>query len=78
MSEEPADYGASIRAAVGDQPTVIKLATFTLVDGQWDIQLWVNSAKPVNAKVYRLKVRVPDELTGEVAATVAVSPGKTG
>ena len=49
---------------------VEKWLTFTLTDSLWDIQLWANSAKPVNAKLYRLKVRVPDELSGEVAAMV--------
>ena len=43
---------------------------FTLIDGNWDIQLWVDSAKPVNAKVYRLRIKVPAELVGETQATV--------
>jgi hypothetical protein len=36
--------------------------TFTLIDGRWDIQLWVDSAKPISAKVYRLRIKVPAEL----------------
>jgi hypothetical protein len=49
---------------------VEKWLTFTLTDGQWDIQLWGNAATPVSGKLYRLKVRVPAELIGEVVATV--------
>jgi len=45
---------------------------FTLIDGNWDIQLWVDSAKPVNAKVYRLRIKVPAELVGEAAAEAMV------
>jgi hypothetical protein len=48
-----------------------KWLTFTLIDGRWNIQLWADSAKPVNAKVYRLKVKVPPELVGKVEATVS-------
>jgi hypothetical protein len=33
--------------------------------------MWQDSAKPVSAKVYRLKVRVPDELVSEAQATVS-------
>jgi hypothetical protein len=47
-----------------------KWLAFTLVDGKWDIQLWANSAKPVSGKVYRLRVKVPAELIGEMAAEV--------
>ena len=47
-----------------------KWLTFTLVDGKWDIQLWTDAAKPVNAKVYRLRIKVLAELIGEVAAEV--------
>ena len=54
-----------------DQIIVEKWLTFTLVDGRWDIQPWADSAKPVSAKVYRLRGKVPDELIGEVAAIVA-------
>ena len=43
---------------------------FTLIDGKRDIQLWGDSAKPVSAKVYRLRIKVPPELLGEVAAEV--------
>ena len=53
-------------------PIIKKWLTLTLVDGRWDIQLWADSAKPVNAKVYRLKVKGPDELVGEAQATVGV------
>ena len=45
-----------------------KWLTFTLIDGRWDIQLWSDSAKPVSAKVYRLKVKLPAELIGEAVA----------
>ena len=48
-----------------------KWLTYTLIDGNWDIQLWVDSAKPISAKVYRLRIKVPVELIGEVAATVS-------
>jgi hypothetical protein len=41
-----------------------KWLTFTLVDGEWDIQLWADSAK-----VYRLRIKVPAELIGEAEAT---------
>ena len=34
---------------------------FTLVDASLGERLCVGSAKPVNAKVYRLKVKVPTE-----------------
>jgi hypothetical protein len=44
---------------------VEKWLTFTLTDGQWDIQLWANGAKPVTGKVYRLRVPVPAELIGQ-------------
>ena len=47
--------------------------TFTLIDGRWDIQLWADSAKPVSAKVYRLRINVPAELMGEAEATVSES-----
>ena len=30
-----------------------------------------DSAKPINAKVYRLRVKVPAELVGEAEATVS-------
>jgi hypothetical protein len=49
---------------------VEKWLTFTLIDGRRDIQLWTASAVPVNGKVYRLKVRVSDELNGEVVVTL--------
>ena len=53
------------------EPIIIeRWLTFTLIDGKWDIQLWADNAKPVNAKVYRFKVAVPAELIGEVAAEV--------
>jgi hypothetical protein len=42
-----------------------KWLTFTLIDGKWDIQFWADSAKLVSAKVYRLRIKVPDELLGE-------------
>lgn len=48
--------------------------TFTLShDGRWDIQLWSDAAKPVNAKLYRLKVAVPAELIGDAQAAVSMS-----
>ena len=35
----------------------------------WEkFRLCVGSAKPVNAKVYRLRVKVPAELIGEIEA----------
>ena len=49
---------------------VEKWLTFTLIDGKWDIQLWTDSAKPVGTKVYKLHIKVPPELLGEVDATV--------
>ena len=49
---------------------VEKWLTFTPIGGRWDIQLWADSAKPVSAKVYRLRIKVPAELIGEVAAEV--------
>jgi len=53
------------------EPIIIeRWLTFTLIDGHWDIQLWADSAKPVSAKVYRLRIKVPAELIGEVAAEV--------
>ena len=48
---------------------VEKLLTFTLVDSRWDIQLWADSAKPVSAKVCRLRIKVPAELIGEAEVT---------
>ena len=33
-------------------------------------RLWPDSAKPVSAKVYRLRITVPDELIGEAEAIV--------
>ena len=42
-----------------------KWLTFTLIDGEWDIQLWADSTK-----VYKLRIKVPAELLGEVAAEV--------
>ena len=53
---------------------VEKWLTFTLIGGRWDIQLWADSAKPVSGKVYRLRIKVPAELIGEVAATVSDGP----
>ena len=44
--------------------------TFHLADGEWSIALWVDSARPISAKVYRLTLRVPTELIGEAQATV--------
>jgi len=41
-----------------------KWLTFTLIDGQWDIQLWASGATPVSGKLYRLRVPVPAELIG--------------
>ena len=51
-----------------DEIHIEKWLTFTLIDGRWDIQLWPDSAKPVNAKV-----KVPAELMGEAQATVSES-----
>jgi hypothetical protein len=56
---------------------VEKWLAFTLIDGHWDIQLWADSAKPVSAKVYRLRIKVPPELIGEVAAEVRESSAST-
>ena len=50
-----------------------KWLTFTLIDGRWDIQLWADNSKPVRGKVYRLRIKVPDELIGEAEATVSES-----
>jgi hypothetical protein len=47
---------------------------FTLIDGKRDIQLWGDSAKPVSAKVYRLRIKVPAELVGEAEAKLSESP----
>ena len=47
--------------------------TFRLVDGRWQIAMWQDAAKPVSAKVYRLRIKVPAELLGEVAAEVSES-----
>jgi hypothetical protein len=49
------------------------VAHITLIDDKWDIQLWADSAKPVSAKVYRLRIKVPDELIGDVEAEVSES-----
>jgi hypothetical protein len=46
------------------------VANITLIDGRWDIQLWADNAKPISAKVYRLRIKVPAELIGEVAAVL--------
>ena len=56
-----------------DEIIIEKWLTFTLIDGKWDIQLWTDSAKPVSAKVYRLRVKVPAELVGEVVAEAIAS-----
>ncbi len=56
-----------------DQIYVEKWLTFTLIDGKWDIQLWADSAKPVNAKMYRLHIKVPTELVGKAQVTVSES-----
>ena len=48
-----------------------KWLIFTLIAGRWDIQLWVDSAKPVSGKVYRLRIKVPAELIGEAEATAS-------
>jgi hypothetical protein len=45
-----------------------KLLTFTLIDGNWDIQLWQHSAKPVSARFTGYASRCPMELIGEVEA----------
>jgi hypothetical protein len=36
-----------------DKIYIERWLTFTLVDGEWNIQLWADSAKPASAKVYR-------------------------
>ena len=41
-----------------------------LIFNQKNLTQNADSAKPVSAKVYRLRVRVPEELVGEVAAEV--------
>ena len=48
--------------------------TFHLVDGRWQIAMWTDSAKPVSAKVYRLRIKVPAELVGEAEAKLSESP----
>lgn len=43
---------------------VERLATFTVKDGEFDIQLWADGYRPLTGKVYRIKVPVPAELLG--------------
>lgn len=47
------------------KPYVERLATFTVKDGEFDIQLWAEGYRPLTGKVYRIKVPVPAELVGE-------------
>ena len=54
-----------------DETIIEKWLTFTLVDGEWDIQLRADSARPVSAKVYRLRIKLPAELIGEAEATAS-------
>jgi hypothetical protein len=38
--------------------------------GRWQIAMWQDAARPVAAKLYRLRIKVPAELVGETQATV--------
>ena len=60
-----------------DEIYIEKWLTFTLIDGRWDIQLWADSAKPVSGKVYRLCIKVPAEVVGEMAAETTQAQDET-
>src|SRR5215467_11916346 len=42
------------------------------------LQLWADSAKPVSARVYKLRITVPAELIGEAEAIASDTEKKNG
>ena len=50
MSETPASYGSVT------PPVIEKHVTFTINDGQWDIQSWPTGHRPLTGKVYWLRI----------------------
>ena len=66
MSDTPAKYGS-----VTAPPIIERFITFTINDGEWDIQSWPAGHRPLTGKVYKLRIPVPAELIGPtINATV--------
>jgi hypothetical protein len=69
MSDQPASYGSVTT------PVIERFVTFTINDGEWDIQSWPAGYRPLTGKVYRLRIPVPAALIGQtINATVEPAP----
>jgi hypothetical protein len=64
MSETPTKYGT-----VTLPPIIERFITFTINDGEWDIQSWPAGHRPLTGKVYKLRIVVPAELIGQTIET---------
>jgi|KBSSwiStaDraftv2_1062776.scaffolds.fasta_scaffold84750_6 hypothetical protein len=60
MSETSAKYGS-----VAAPPIIERFITFTINEGEWDIQSWPAGHRPLTGKVYKLRIVVPAELVGQ-------------